>query len=120
MQSVFHITPQQAWNVAQAQGLYRCESLDTEGFIHCSTQLQVIRVANAFYRGQTGLVLLQIDADRLQADLRYDPIETGEAFPHLYGPLNLEAVVQVHPFEPEADGSFELPDTLKRNVNGQP
>jgi uncharacterized protein (DUF952 family) len=112
MQPIFHITQRQAWHAAQAQGLYRCESLDREGFIHCSTQAQVIRVANWFYRGQAGLVLLQIDADRLQAELRYDPIETGEAFPHLYGPLNLESVVQVHTFEPQADGSFELPDAL--------
>ena len=119
MQSIFHITPRQQWKAAQRQGIYRCESLDTEGFIHCSTLSQVCRVANLFFTGQSGLVLLKIDGDRLQADLRYDPVagvegsvEDGEFFPHVYGPLNLEAIVQVFDFEPEADGSFQLPQAL--------
>jgi uncharacterized protein (DUF952 family) len=112
MQPIFHITQRQAWEASQAQGLYRCDSLKTEGFIHCSTQTQVIRVANSFYHGQSGLVLLHIAVDRLQAELRYDPIETGEVFPHLYGPLNLDAVVQVLAFEPRTDGSFDLPEEL--------
>lgn len=106
MHLILHITQRQQWEAAQVHGSYRCESLDTEGFIHCSTPSQVVRVANLFYAEQHGLVLLWIDGDRLQPELRYDAIDTGEAFPHVYGEINLDAVTQVTDFEPEADGTF--------------
>ena len=69
-------------------------------------------VANQFYRGVPDLVLLVIAPAQLTAELRHDVIETGETFPHLYGELNLSAVVQVVDFPPEADGSFRLPRSL--------
>lgn len=116
MHLIFHITPRQQWQTAQKQGVYGHESLDTEGFIHCSTLPQLIQVANLFFAGQTGLVLLGIDADRLQSELRYDPVEGGAAFPHVYGALNLEAIETVYDFEPDFEsqpnGSFKLPPAL--------
>ena len=111
MNLILHITQRQQWEAAQAHGAYRCDSLDTEGFIHCSTPSQVVRVANFFYAGQQGLVLLWIDGDRLQAELRYDAIDTGETFPHVYGEVNLDAVMKVTDFEPEADGTFKMPNS---------
>lgn len=110
MSLIFHITPRSKWHAAQQAGVYHCESLETEGFIHCSTSAQVVKVANWFYKGQEGLVLLGIESDRLQSELRYEAIETGEAFPHLYGELNLDAVVQVFEFPPSADGTFAFPE----------
>ncbi len=104
---IFHITTRSQWAQAQKLGEYRADSVETEGFIHCSTIDQVVGSANRFYRGQTGLVLLKIECDRLKARLQFDEIETGEFFPHLYGSLNLDAVVEVIEFEPEADGSFQ-------------
>ena len=98
---IFHITTRSQWEQAQQLGDYRADSLDTEGFIHCSTIDQVVGVANRFYRGKTGLVLLKIECDRLKARLQFDAIETGELFPHLYGALNLDAIVQVLEFEPD-------------------
>ncbi|EKQ69032.1 hypothetical protein OsccyDRAFT_1639 [Leptolyngbyaceae cyanobacterium JSC-12] len=112
MSLVFHITPRSHWQQAQPLGEYQATSLDSEGFIHCSTASQVVRVANLFYQGQTDLVLLCIDVDRVQPELRYDVVETGEQFPHIYGALNLDAVVQVVEFEPNADGWFELPAAI--------
>ncbi len=114
---VFHITSRAAWEAAQAAGVYRADSLDTEGFIHCSAADQVVRVANAFFRGQAGLVLLVIDPARLRAQLRYEPPADptgafdagGERFPHLYGPLNLDAVARALDFSPGPDGTFVLP-----------
>ena len=97
---LFHITEQTAWESAQRDGLYRAASLAAEGFIHLSKQEQVPEVAARFYAGQSGLVLLEIEGDRLQAELRYDEVPGHGTFPHLYGPLNLDAVKQVHPFEP--------------------
>ncbi|MGB8700136.1 MAG: DUF952 domain-containing protein [Thermosynechococcaceae cyanobacterium] len=100
---LFHITEETTWQAAQNQGVYRAASLATEGFIHLSESGQVKWVGNQFYRGQSGLVLLEIDADLLQSELRYDCVPGHGTFPHLYGPLNLDAVVRVWPFEPGDD-----------------
>ena len=106
---LFHITEQISWETAQGEGIYRAASLDTEGFIHLSTAEQVIETANRFYRSQSGLVLLGISEDLLRASLRYDNVLDHGRFPHLYGPLNLDAVVQTWSFEPEDDDSFAMP-----------
>ena len=109
MSIILHIARQENWEEAQASGLYRADTLMTEGFIHCSTPEQVVGVANTWFRGQRGLVLLCIDTEALEAEIRYENLEGGdELFPHVYGPLNLEAVVRVLDFEPQADGAFAL------------
>ncbi|HEC22802.1 MAG TPA: DUF952 domain-containing protein [Chloroflexi bacterium] len=114
MSWILHITTREQWESARKAGLYRPASLDTEGFIHCSTPQQVIRVANAFYRGQEGLVLLCIEPEKVKAPIRYEaPVEEDaggeERFPHIYGPLNADAVVRVMDFPPGEDGTFTLP-----------
>ena len=110
MAIIFHITKRDAWTRAKAEGSYRTEMFPIEGFIHCSTADQVIQVANIRFRGQTGLVLLSIDTDKVTAKIIYENLEGGpQLFPHIYGELNIEAVVQVAEFEPEADGHFTLP-----------
>jgi uncharacterized protein (DUF952 family) len=106
MTLIYHITSRTAWEHAQQAGAYRAESLTAQGFIHCSTLEQVPRVAQAVFRGQQGLVLLCIDIDKLTAELRYEPPDpnipaqhySGELFPHLYGTLNIDAVVRVDDF----------------------
>jgi uncharacterized protein (DUF952 family) len=107
---ILHITGRADWENAQALGVYRLDTLASEGFIHCSTLEQVLGPANDLYRGRNDLVLLVIDPGRLTARLVYeDCYETGQPFPHIYGPLNLDAVTRVVPFPPLADGTFELP-----------
>jgi uncharacterized protein (DUF952 family) len=108
---IFHIARQADWEAALAVGTYRQSTLgrtlEQEGFIHCSERHQVAGVANAFYRDVDGLVLLVIDVDRVGADVRYEAVGGGtERFPHIYGPLNVAAVVEVHRFEPGRDGAF--------------
>jgi len=117
---IYHITAQHAWQAAQANGAYQADSLATQGFIHLSNREQVLRVANAIYPGQAGLVLLCVEPTRLHAPLKYEPPDTtipaehyqGELFPHLYGALNLDAVLQAVDFPPQSDGHFTLPDAL--------
>jgi len=107
---ILHIAYRDEWQTAQAAGDYRADTLASEGFIHCSTPAQVLGPANEMFRGQSGLLLLVIDPARLAADLVYeDCYETGQAFPHIYGPLNLDAVVRAVPFPPNGDGGFSLP-----------
>jgi len=86
-------------------GEYRPASLAVEGFIHASLSGQVLGVANRFYPSRQDLLLLWIDPQRLRPELRYEPAD-GELFPHIYGALNLEAVLAVVSFQPDADGIF--------------
>jgi uncharacterized protein (DUF952 family) len=95
-------------------GSYRDDSLETEGFIHCSTPEQVIGVANERFHGRTDLVLLCIDPANLDAPLVCeDCYESGQEFPHIYGPLNLNAVAGVVDFPPNIVGNFALPDEVE-------
>lgn len=74
-------------------------TLEQVGFIHCSFDHQVGATFDRFYAGRTDVVLLVIDASRLDAAVRVEDLaDTGEAFPHLYGPLELDAVVDVRPY----------------------
>ena len=117
---ILHLASNDAWLAADKEGSYRADSLSTEGFIHGSKPSQIVNVANTFYRGQQGLVLLVIDPSKLEAELKWEPpaepepthAREGELFPHIYGPLNLEAVINIIPFEPKTDGYFFLPETL--------
>jgi uncharacterized protein (DUF952 family) len=113
MTSLLHITTDEAWQAAQAAGVYHGDTLETEGFIHCSLLGQVVDVANARYRGRDDLVLLVIDEARVEPEVRYeDCYETGQDFPHIYGPLDLDAVMTVLSFPPDPDGMFTLPEQL--------
>jgi uncharacterized protein (DUF952 family) len=105
---ILHITRKADWSAALNAGAYSADSLATEGFIHCSTTEQVARTANKFYAGQSDLVLLHIDTDRLAAELRWEAAD-GDMFPHIYGPLNLDAVQAITDFTPAANGLFHYP-----------
>ena len=110
MAIIFHIAKRHAWTRAKAEGSYRTETFPIEEFIHCSTADQVIQVANIRFHGQTGLVLLSIDTDKVTAEIIYENLEGGpQLFPHVYGELNIDAVVQVAEFEPGANGQFTMP-----------
>ena len=115
---IYHITSRRAWLAAQERGEYRAESLETEGFIHCSTSTQVLPVAEKFYKGQSDLVIFVIDPALLTAELRWEPpsggtpppgVPEGETFPHVYGPINLDAIVNVYDLQSNPDGSHQLP-----------
>jgi uncharacterized protein (DUF952 family) len=107
---ITHITSRSMWQDAQQRGAYEAPSLHTEGFIHCSTPAQVAATANRFYRAQRGLLVLYIDPTLLTAPLKYEPgTDVADLFPHIYGPLNLMAIVRVADFEPDAAGDFHPP-----------
>lgn len=118
MHLIIHIVPQDQWADARQRGSYEGDTLHTEGFIHCSTPAQTLWVANGRFVGRTDLLLLCIDADRLVSELRYEESEPGQHFPHIYGPLNLDAVIAVVPFGPEPDGRFTMPDQVATMARG--
>jgi uncharacterized protein (DUF952 family) len=112
MSRIWHITTRQEWEQAKLAQVYRSGSLESEGFIHCSTSQQVIKVANTLFAGQQGLVLLGIDSENVQAEIRYEEVDGTERFPHIYGPLNIEAIIKVLDFAPNTNGQFELPQQI--------
>jgi len=115
--TILHITKSEQWQKAKLEGVYRGDTLDSQGFIHCSTFQQVIRVANALYHEQRGLVLLCITSDRVQSEIKYESAGSEELYPHIYGPLNIDAVEKVWDFEPTEDGKFVLPrEIIKREI----
>ena len=102
---LYHLVASAEWNAAQTAGEYRPASLEKEGFIHLSTSAQWVGAANRFYRGRTDLLLLEVDAGRLGAEVRFEAAD-GDRFPHLYGPMELEAARVVCALRPDAAGAF--------------
>ena len=119
-ETILHITTKAARDEAQRQGVCRAPSLESEGFIHFSKPDQVVAVANFLYRGVPNLVLLYVLPENLAAQLVYEALGTDEAYPHLYGPLNLEAVIKVVDFLPQADGTFKLPKAITGSATQSP
>ncbi|MGJ3239502.1 MAG: DUF952 domain-containing protein [Anaerolineae bacterium] len=116
---IYHLTSAVEWKLAQQQGYYVTPSLDREGFIHCSTLVQAIPVANAFYQDIDELVMLCIDETLLDAEVKWEapahleghtpPADSdAQLFPHVYGVINLEAVMDCVSVPADEDG-YHLP-----------
>ena len=112
MKILFHITKLEDWERGKVDGEYRADTLESLGFIHCSLSSQLIEIANNFYQGQRDLVLLCIDPFRVRAEIKYEASKGAESYPHIYGPLNTDAVMKVLSFEPDQDGKFRIPDQI--------
>ncbi len=94
---LYHLVSQYSFDGQPADEPYAPASLFEEGFIHLSaTPQQVAWVANRFYADVPDLVMLVIDPARLDAPVQWDETPDGR-FPHLYGPLNREAIVEIAP-----------------------
>ena len=91
---IYHVTTRKAWEEAIQKGAYETETLATEGFIHNSTLSQVPGVLSRYYKDQSGLILLHIDESLLTSELKYELAPSvNEMFPHIFGPINLKAVI---------------------------
>ena len=109
---IYHIATRADWEQARRDGEYTTSTagrtLADEGFIHASQAAQVAGVANMFYRDSADdLVVLVIDTGLVRAPVRYEDVPGADApFPHIYGPLNADAVVDVRPLPPGPGGQF--------------
>lgn len=98
---MLHITTQQAWDNAQQEGEYKAESLESQGFIHMSKKEQVLGTLNLWFKNENELLLLLVNPEKLRSKLIFengvDPKGniSANSFPHLYGPLNIDAVEKV-------------------------
>ncbi len=107
---ILHITTGPEWAAAQDAGEYRAPSLETEGFIHCSTPAQVVHVGDWFYREIPDLLLLCVDPAALESPLLWEASTDAFAgeFPHVYGPIALASVVAAVPWT-RGENGFEVP-----------
>src|ERR1700753_1850789 len=108
---IYKICPASAWREAERLGVYRGSADDArDGFIHFSSASQVAGTARKHFAGQAGLFLIEIDSSALGDRLRWEPSRTDELFPHLYGELDLGAVLGVKDMPLRADGTHAIPE----------
>jgi glutathione S-transferase len=103
---IYHLALPEEWAAALEAGEYRRStrelSLEEEGFIHCSFADQVERTGRAYYSDRDDVVLLTVDPSRVPSDLRIERAPSrNEDFPHIYGPIPVDAVIDVSPWHPE-------------------
>ncbi|APR78411.1 Hypothetical protein A7982_03758 [Minicystis rosea] len=104
---IYVLIPIVEYEAAVTQGHYRPASVDDEGFIHASPADQLTRVANKHYLHKKDVRLLYVDPRRVQAEIRWEPA-TGGLYPHIYGPLNLDAVVRIRRVVADSDGKIRI------------
>jgi uncharacterized protein (DUF952 family) len=114
MTALFHITERPVWEAAVTAGEYRSstrgQTLDEVGFIHCSFAGQLRGVADLVYGDADDLVVLVIDRERLAAPVRDEEAEPGgERYPHIYGPVPIDAVTEVVTVHRDDQGRLQLP-----------
>lgn len=116
---IFHMCRADEWDRAVAAGAYGGSSQDAaDGFIHFSTAAQLAGSAAKHRAGQTGLLLLTVDAPVLGDALRWEPARGGQLFPHLYGALPVAAVTRVDPLPLGADGLHVFPAHAHPDTDG--
>lgn len=107
---ILHIIKKTEWEVVSGQDYYYAASLEPEGFIHCCYVEQLKTVADCYYKGQSDLCLLVMEESKLTSQLKLESSVTGEApYPHIYGPINKEAVIEVIELPCGEDGYFSVP-----------
>ena len=96
-ESVYCITTVKKWNHSKTEGEHVEDSLEAESFIHCSYAHQLLGVADRFFKGVDGLIILCIDPSLLKCSIVVEDLSgLGEVYPHIYGPINTDAVVAVY------------------------
>jgi uncharacterized protein (DUF952 family) len=93
---IYHIITEVAWNEQQAAESIQVPSLQFEGYIHCCTKQQVEGVLLRYFQGQLSLLILEIDEQKLEAELRFEKSTHDELFPHVYGEINKSAILNVN------------------------
>lgn len=104
---IIHCMKESVWNERKGKAFWGQRDLDRCGFIHCSDVKYCWRVAPHFKTVTEPLVLVCMDETKLTAPVRYEDFDgCGRTYPHIYGPVNQSAVVQVLPFLKDADGNY--------------
>jgi len=109
MNLIYHLVPAAYWRDLDPAAPYLPPDFESDGFIHCTRGLDLlVQVADTYYRNVPGeFLLLVIDETRVLAEIKYE-----DSFPHIYGPLNRDAIVATHTMSRHADGRFDLPAAI--------
>ena len=111
--TIYKILPAPLWHAARRVGRFEGSPVDlADGFIHFSTAAQVRETAARHFSGQADLLLVAVEAEALGPDLRWEPSRGGALFPHLYGPLRVDAVRSVAPLPLDPKGQHLFPEGL--------
>jgi len=92
---IYHIVLPELWESVKSNAEYEADSLETEGFIHCSYQYQLDNVLERYYEGKERVLLLEIETEQLKSKLVEEQSTNDEIYPHIYGTINREAIVSV-------------------------
>lgn len=110
---IYHITTQEAWDEAKLNGKLFNDSLEKEGFIHCSYSHQLLSVANALFKGKRKLLIIGIFKNKLNVPvIDEDLYKLDELYPHVYGSIPVNSVFGIYPFYCDDEGSFSLPENI--------
>ncbi len=105
----FHLVPREYYEAQPPDRPYLPEPMATgrEAFIHCTDGVEnLAATGNRFYQADPReFVALVVDLERLTAPARYE--DPGQIFPHIYGPLDREAILAVRPVPRDPDGRFQ-------------
>ncbi len=105
--NIYLLSSLQEYSQAKQSGWLERDSLQTEGFIHASPRAQLNRVANKFYTQVESPLLIALNVSKITAPVKWEPA-TGGLYPHIYGPLNMDAVVDVKPITKNSQGVFDI------------
>lgn len=92
---IYHIVLPETWATFKEKDFYEAESLHTEGFIHCSFAEQIAGVLERYYKGAEKVLILTIDSEKLTPKLVNEPSTNNEIYPHIYGQINRDAIVEI-------------------------
>jgi uncharacterized protein (DUF952 family) len=110
MPTIYKILPRYLWHEAERSGVFRGSDVDLrDGFLHFSAAELAVETAAKHFAGQRDLVLLRVDAGKLNARLKWEPSRGGALFPHLYGELDVKAVRQIDSLPLGPDGRHVFP-----------
>lgn len=110
---IYHLAWKSDWERLVQEGLYHAESLESEGFIHCTREpSKLVEVANLFFPQDRGepLLRLTLETANLSAEVRFEDPGVGHLFPHVYGPIEIASVIAVDPMV-QTNSGWELPAT---------
>lgn len=106
MGPIYKLLSEAEWRAAEDAGVFTGSAVDrADGFIHFSSAEQLEETARRHFHGRAGLVCLEVAAEALGAALVWEPSRGGALFPHLYGPLSVDAVTESWPVPLDGDGN---------------
>lgn len=93
--TIYHIVTPEVWDKFKDRKFYEAESLKAEGFIHCSYAEQLNGVLQRYYKSAGKVLILTLETEKLTSKLVAEPSTGGEIYPHIYGAINAEAIVEI-------------------------